>query len=135
MAGIMLHSIIDKPINGRSMADQKQSTVICNLCNLPEGVSKNTCNLLLGIDASLLPVVILRMLVTSLNLRQVHSHSHTLVMMYQSELWTVVEIRQQTGRGERGQIELSGTTGQKERNVACFSCYIVHCVLHKHTGK
>lgn len=122
---VHLKSIIDKPVNGRSMGGQQQSTVICNL---PEGLSENKCNLLPGIDASLLPVVILGMLVTSLNLRQVRSHTHTLVRMYQSKLWTVVEIRQQTGRCERGQMELSGTTGQKKRNVACLF-QLLYCSL------
>lgn len=86
------------------MGGQQQSTVICHL---PKGFTNNTCNLLLGIDTSLLPVVMLGMLVTSVNLRQVRRHSHTRVRMYQSKLWTGVEIRQQTGKGERGRLELS----------------------------
>lgn len=73
------------------LGGQQQSTVICNL---PKGLSKNTYNLLLDIDASLLPVVILGIMVTSLNLRLVHSHFHTLLMMDQSKLWIVVENRE-----------------------------------------
>ena len=89
------------------MADQcgqqQQSTVIYHL---PGGFTNNTCKLQLGADTSLLPVVMLGMLVTSVNLRQVRRRSHTQVRMYQSKLWTGVEIRQQTGKGERGRLEL-----------------------------
>lgn len=57
----------------------------------------------MSVDISLLPMVMMGML-TSLNLRQGRSHPHTLVRMYQSKLWTGVEIGQQTGKGEGGQM-------------------------------
>lgn len=80
------------------------------------GLSKGRWNLSLVADNRLLSVVMLEMLVTSVNLRQVHSYSHSLVRMYQSKLWTGVDIRQQTGKGEGGQIELSFLFCRTERD-------------------
>lgn len=96
-------------------------------CSLPDCLSKVRWNLSLGTDIQLF-VVMLEMLVTSVNLRQVHSYFHSLVRMYQSKLWTGVEIRQQTGKGEGGQIELSFLlrAAWHKENKCLLYCIVLH---------
>lgn len=69
----------------------------------PSNVIRMACAFIalpsLSFDTSLQLVVMLGMMVTSLNLRQLRGHSHTLVRLYQSKLCTGVKIRQQK-RGE-----------------------------------